>query len=73
MAYTRPQIECTCGLSHFLTPSAMAVIITAFINGSMQTVGSDGVVSTKCLLEAFEDEDASRKYDGRHVAHHSSS
>lgn len=62
-------IECECGNFHGLTPTAMALLIKAYQEGDMQTVGPGGVRGL-CMADAFTDErvnDIGKRYPGRAV------
>ncbi len=55
MTRNRPDVDCQgCGKVHFMSPAAMAVVILAFQDGRLHTVGKHGVLSPLCLLDALE-------------------
>lgn len=51
------EIPCSSGHWHDLTPTAMAVVIQAFQDGDMQTIGKGGNLTPLCLLDAFSDKE----------------
>ena len=49
------KVECACGKWHELSPTALALVVRAFIEGDLQTV-SPGLIDPLCLLDAFTPE-----------------
>lgn len=68
MGYQRPPIACPCGNLHELSPTAMAVVIRAFIEGELHIVGSGGQLKPKCIAEAFQLPRLMKEYDGRYIS-----
>lgn len=46
------KIQCACGNWHDLSPTALVLVIRAFIEGDLQTV-SPGLIAPICIKEAF--------------------
>lgn len=47
------KIQCTCGNWHELSPTALVVVIRAFIDGDLQTVSGALGIAPICITEAF--------------------
>lgn len=68
-SYRRPPIfGCPCGNTHRLSPAAMAMVVTAFLKGEMQTVGPDGVRVPNCILAALYMPELQQMYRGSLVS-----
>ena len=68
------KIACINGHWHDVSPTGLALVIKAFQEGDLQTVGTDGV-NNECLLKAFTEDrvkDFNRRYRG-HVIRSASS
>jgi hypothetical protein len=62
-------VGCVCGEFHDLTSAGMVLVITAFQDGELQGVGTEGV-RPRCMMTAFTPENIaaiSKKYKGRQV------
>jgi hypothetical protein len=66
---SRPDIKCVCGKTHSLSLGAMAVVVTASLNGDLHRVGPDGYVRARCILYAFQQRDAMEAHGRRLIAH----
>lgn len=64
---SRPPILCIgCGKIHFMSPSAMAAAIVAFMAGDMHTMRG-GEIWPRCLLEALVMPEHTEPYAGRKI------
>lgn len=63
----RPMVHCVCGTVHMMSPTAMAIVISAFLGGDLQTMGPNGDVRSKCILKALDMSDYVKLYPGRSV------
>lgn len=48
-------VMCTCGEWHDVSPTALLVVVQAFVDGDMQRVTKKGVLPA-CMAEAFTDD-----------------
>lgn len=65
---TRPELECLgCGKTHYMSPGAMAMVITGFMRGIMQTIVK-GEIVPKCLLTALAEEELLKLYKDRVIS-----
>lgn len=48
------KVKCICGDWHEASPTALALIVSAYQDGDMQTIGKGGIRSL-CIAEAFQD------------------
>lgn len=64
------KIACVNGHWHEITPTGLAVIVQAFIDGDLQRIGPTGVFAL-CLREAFTDKrvrDFEQRYAGNNIS-----
>lgn len=63
------KIQCACGSWHELSPTALVLVVRAFIDGDLQTV-SPGLIAPICIKEAFTKArvaDIQDKYKGNSI------
>ena len=53
------RIRCTCGNWHDLSITALALVVAAFQDGDVQTIGHEGI-QPKCLEAAFANDRVAR-------------
>lgn len=65
------KIECACGKWHELSPTALVLVVRAFIEGDLQTVSP--FIDPLCLMDAFTPErvlDIRTRYKGNSITVH---
>jgi hypothetical protein len=62
------KVECVCGKWHDVSPTALAVIVSAFMDGDMHTITSNGLAPI-CLSEAFNNDERVNRFLRRYPKH----
>lgn len=60
------QVECVCGRWHNVSPTGLALVLHAYANGDLQTVGKQNIVANECIGKAFDD-DRVKEFQRRYV------
>lgn len=65
------KIQCPLDEWHDLSPTALALVVSAYAAGDLQTIGKDGLASASvCILAALTQEridEFKRKYPGNNI------